>query len=436
MINIRPQIPKFVWYFICFLVIFWLITQLTFKPKAQFASNLNPSTICNSQQAQSLYSIVTNQGTFNSSGYYLPNVNPVGIREIQITPDAQCQSAIQPDRTYFVEFDIFLETFNYGENSLLIEWDLQTFEFRCTTTSVSGNFCYRYFADGLNPTYVSSYITNQEIRVVSLQGATNQSAASTSHFFNILKVDYSPASSETNGVLIARVKGVARPTNSGATTMVIDMGDPSLGHSMIIQNYYQSGGTGFIHVANIGAVRIVDYFASYEYQSMLALEDIATAIRDIPPGSGFDVVINRLEESIEKDESWRQEERDWREEEREWQRDTSSDDAQASINNVYTNFNPAEPPGLRDIVTAPLVIIDSLITSGCIEFSFPLPFTQGKVMTLPCLRQIYQNHLGGLLLMYDAIALGVISYWIVVRYIQWMKIFQHPKRDEVEVFDL
>lgn len=433
MINIRPQIPRFVWWIACFIALAWLISQLNFLPKAQFATNLNPSTICTSQQTSSAYSITTNQGVFGNHSIYLPNVTPFSIQEIQITPDTQCQSAIQPDRTYFVEFDIYLEAINYGTISNLIEWNPQSFNYNCTSVNTSGT-CVNAWIGSNTGTPISHTFTNLEIRLNSIQGSINQPASSTSHYFNVLTVDYSVASSDSNGVMVLKVKGVARPTNSGATTFVLDAGEA--GQPMLLMNRQLNSPATQIFIANFSSLRIVDYMASYEYQSMLALEDIATAIRDIPPGSGFDVVINRLEEQTQKDESWRQEERDWRQEERDWQRDTNTQDQANQVGNWLNEYEEEYPPGIVDIITAPLNLLNGLLTAGCVQPEIPIPWSQGGKLTLPCMRQIYQNHFSGVLLMYDGIALFVIAYWILVRYLQWLKIFRHPKNDTIEVFDL
>lgn len=118
--------------------------------------------------------------------------------------------------------------------------------------------------------------------------------------------------------------------------------------------------------------------------------------------------------------------------------DTINDDnisgASSDANDFFSNFT-TNTHGLTSIITAPLTSIASLTSSTCSPLVLPLPFVN-STLTLPCMRQIYDDNFGAFMTIYDIIVIGIISYWIIVRIFTLVKDFKNPEHDEVEVMEL
>lgn len=106
-------------------------------------------------------------------------------------------------------------------------------------------------------------------------------------------------------------------------------------------------------------------------------------------------------------------------------------EGQDFINNFSNNTH-----GLTGIITAPLNAIQSLASATCSNLVLPLPFTNNKTLTLPCMSTIYSNHFGAFYTMYQGIILALISYWVCVRLFTLAKGFKDPDDDKIEVVDL
>ena len=110
--------------------------------------------------------------------------------------------------------------------------------------------------------------------------------------------------------------------------------------------------------------------------------------------------------------------------------DESLTEADDFFNGFTTNTH-----GLTGIITAPLNAIQSLTSKTCSPLVLPIPFVD-KDLTLPCMRQIYTEHFGGFMNLYDVIIIGIVSYWVLVRIFTLVKDFKNPDHDEIEVVDL
>lgn len=106
-------------------------------------------------------------------------------------------------------------------------------------------------------------------------------------------------------------------------------------------------------------------------------------------------------------------------------------EGQDFINNFSNNTH-----GLTGIITAPLTAIQSLASATCSSLVLPLPFTNNKTLTLPCMSTIYSTHFGAFYTMYQGIILALISYWVCVRLFTLAKGFKDPDDDKIEVVDL
>ncbi len=120
------------------------------------------------------------------------------------------------------------------------------------------------------------------------------------------------------------------------------------------------------------------------------------------------------------------------------------DDLNSSItdSNVDTGsaggfFNDFEDKdfGLSDIVKAPLGVINSITTGSCEDIEVSLPFVNKKI-TIPCMMPIYQKHFMPVLVIYQTITGGLISYWICVQLLEMVKGFKDPDKDEIQVVDV
>lgn len=114
--------------------------------------------------------------------------------------------------------------------------------------------------------------------------------------------------------------------------------------------------------------------------------------------------------------------------------DDNVDEAIDTASDFFSDFT-TNTHGLTGIITAPLNAIESLTSKTCQPLVLPLPFVDEN-LTLPCMREIYVQNFGGFMTLYDAVTLGIVSYWIMVRIFSLVKDFKNPDHDEIEVVDL
>lgn len=112
--------------------------------------------------------------------------------------------------------------------------------------------------------------------------------------------------------------------------------------------------------------------------------------------------------------------------------DTSSSEDLAG--GFFEDFDN-EDYGLSDIITMPLQVINNITSATCSPLELPLPFVDTDV-TLPCMYDIYEDHFGGFLTIYQTITFGIVSYWVCINIFRMVKNFKNPDNDEVEVLDL
>ena len=115
-----------------------------------------------------------------------------------------------------------------------------------------------------------------------------------------------------------------------------------------------------------------------------------------------------------------------------------NDDVSESIDVLSSWFGDftTSNHGLASIITAPLTAIQSLTSQTCSPLVLPLPYLDNKTLTLPCMRSIYVSKFGSFMNLYDTITFGIVSYWIIVRLLRFVKDFKNPDHDEIEVVDL
>lgn len=94
-----------------------------------------------------------------------------------------------------------------------------------------------------------------------------------------------------------------------------------------------------------------------------------------------------------------------------------------------------EDGGIITFVTAPLSSINGILNNTCSDINLPIPFTN-KNLTLPCLTPIYQTHFNSILILYQTVITGIISYWIGLSLYKMIHGFTDPDSDRVEVVDL
>ena len=119
--------------------------------------------------------------------------------------------------------------------------------------------------------------------------------------------------------------------------------------------------------------------------------------------------------------------------------DTLNDDdtsgATSEASEFFSSFD-TETFGLTSIITAPLNLIRSVLSSTCTDLQLPLPYLDNKKLTLPCMSTIYSQFFGPFFTIYQTITYGIIAYWVCVRIFNQVKDFKNPEHDEIEVLDL
>lgn len=108
--------------------------------------------------------------------------------------------------------------------------------------------------------------------------------------------------------------------------------------------------------------------------------------------------------------------------------------AQSDADNFFSGFEN-DSHGLTAIVTAPLNLIQSITSSTCTPIGFDAPFV-GQQVTLPCMKDVYEDHFGFFLTLYQTITFGVVAYWVCVNILATVRGFKDPDSDKIEVLDL
>lgn len=91
--------------------------------------------------------------------------------------------------------------------------------------------------------------------------------------------------------------------------------------------------------------------------------------------------------------------------------------------------------GLVSVIAAPIGALHTLTVSTCSPIVLPLPFVNRNI-TLPCYYSLYQSHFGVAFTLYQTIAFGLVSYYVIVGLLHTMKDFKDPKKDQIEVLKL
>ena len=166
-------------------------------------------------------------------------------------------------------------------------------------------------------------------------------------------------------------------------------------------------------------------------QSMLSSAIQSSGLATASSVSQVQQSINALDSAIDEQTQQQQENH---EETIDTLTDDDTDESIDEASDFFSNFS-TNTHGLTGIITAPLSAIQSLTSSTCQPLVLPLPFVNSN-LTLPCMRQIYDDHFGSFMTIYDAITIGIVSYWVCVRIFSLVKDFKNPEHDEVEVLDL
>ena len=114
--------------------------------------------------------------------------------------------------------------------------------------------------------------------------------------------------------------------------------------------------------------------------------------------------------------------------------DSNTKGATDDADNFFSGFS-TDTYGLTSIITSPLTLIGNITSSTCSPLGIPLPYVNSS-LTLPCMSDIYEDHFGAFLSIYQMITFGIVAYWVSVRVFNLVKDFKNPDHDEVEVMDL
>ena len=111
---------------------------------------------------------------------------------------------------------------------------------------------------------------------------------------------------------------------------------------------------------------------------------------------------------------------------------TSIDEYVTGISSLDSNF---QSYGLVDIVKVPFNHLHNMTISSCTDITLPIPFLE-KNLVLPCFTSFYQSVLGYSFPLYQKTIFAFVSYAIYVNLFGYIKRFQAPKVNEIEVVDL
>lgn len=110
--------------------------------------------------------------------------------------------------------------------------------------------------------------------------------------------------------------------------------------------------------------------------------------------------------------------------------------AQSTIEDYMTSFDAAEDQTLSSIITAPLRLAQATVSESCHPLVLPLPIVNSNI-TLPCPRQKMEEHFPQLLLLYDLVTTGLISYAIGAHLFKIMEKAKNPDNaGSVEIMEL
>lgn len=110
--------------------------------------------------------------------------------------------------------------------------------------------------------------------------------------------------------------------------------------------------------------------------------------------------------------------------------------AQSTIEDYMTSFDAGDNQTLSSIITAPLRLAVATTSRNCQPLVLPLPIVNANI-TLPCPRQKMQENFPTLLVLYDAVTTGLISYALAVHLFKIMEKAKNPDHaGSVEIMEL
>lgn len=113
-------------------------------------------------------------------------------------------------------------------------------------------------------------------------------------------------------------------------------------------------------------------------------------------------------------------------------KDTDSSQAINSAGGFFEGFT-TDTYGLTSVITAPLVMINNLVSSNCV--AIPLELI-GYDFSLPCIDSLIPSAFSPLLTIYRVATDAIIGYWVMVNILALVKGFKDPEKDNIEVLEL
>lgn len=170
------------------------------------------------------------------------------------------------------------------------------------------------------------------------------------------------------------------------------------------------------------------------YGAGVSRSDIIEAINQ-SSSTGSQQVVDQLQTNDQNQQQRHEEEQQQREDQFNQMMDDDTAQQTTDAGSELTNWSTDFGGGISGVITAPLVAINSILTTSCQPLNLPLPFVNGQLI-LPCLRSTLQSIAPSIISFFDLLVTGFLSYWILIKIFAQIKAAKSPDNDEIEVFDL
>lgn len=109
---------------------------------------------------------------------------------------------------------------------------------------------------------------------------------------------------------------------------------------------------------------------------------------------------------------------------------------ESQISSFMTSFDDGADPTLSGIITKPLELLQTMATTNCTPLSVTLPFVNESI-SLPCGRALFMEKVPQLMVVFDIITIGYLSYSVATNLFVMIHEFKNPDNDgNIQPLDL